>query len=74
MQRASRADSGQTARKAAGRPAVGNAQRAVFGGSAPLLAEPRADLEDVAVWTSLCRRFRRWGAPRDRVLATSVLD
>eukprot|EP00966_Prymnesium_polylepis_P268015 6191684-Prymnesium_polylepis.1 len=42
--------------------AVGNAQRVVFGGSAPLLAEPRADLEDVAVGTSPCRRFRRWGA------------
>ena len=42
--------------------AVGNAQRALGGGSAPLPAEPRAELEDVAVETSPCRRFRRWDA------------
>ena len=42
--------------------AVGNAQRALGGGSAPLPAEPRAELEDVAVETSPCRHFRRWNA------------
>eukprot|EP00966_Prymnesium_polylepis_P023128 532182-Prymnesium_polylepis.1 len=42
--------------------AVGNAQRAVGGGSAPLPAEPRAELEDVVVGTSPCRRSRRWKA------------
>ena len=42
--------------------AVGNAQRTLGGGSAPLPAEPRAELEDVAVGTSPCRPLRRWKA------------
>eukprot|EP00966_Prymnesium_polylepis_P100704 2332356-Prymnesium_polylepis.1 len=50
MQRVSRADSGKTARKAVGNGRfVGNAQRAVGGGSARLPAETRAKLEDVVV-------------------------
>jgi hypothetical protein len=59
-----RGSAGQTVgRKCAQQPAaVGNAQRALGGGSAPLPAEPRAELEDVAVETSPCRRFRRWDA------------
>eukprot|EP00966_Prymnesium_polylepis_P123299 2850829-Prymnesium_polylepis.1 len=31
-------------------------------GSAPLPAKPRAELEDVVVGTSPCRRSRRWNA------------
>ena len=59
-----RGSAGQTVgRQRAQQPAaVGNAQRALGGGSAPLPAEPRAELEDVAVGTSPCRRFRRRSA------------
>ena len=59
-----RGSAGQTVgRQRAQQPAaVGNAQRALGGGSAPLPAEPRAELEDVAVETSPCRHFRRWNA------------
>ena len=55
---------GQTVgRQRAQQPAaVGNVQRVMGGGSAPLPAEPRAELEDVAVETSPCRHFRRWNA------------
>ena len=55
---------GQTVgRQRAQQPAaVGNVQRVMGGGSAPLPAEPRAELEDVAVETSPCRHFRRWSA------------
>ena len=59
-----RGSAGQTVgRQRAQQPAVvGKAQRVLGGGSAPLPAEPRAELEDVVVETSPCRRFRRWGA------------
>ena len=59
-----RGSAGQTVgRQRAQQPAaVGNAQRALGGGSAPLPAEPRAELEDVAVETSPCRHFRRRSA------------
>eukprot|EP00966_Prymnesium_polylepis_P146835 3391588-Prymnesium_polylepis.2 len=58
MQWVSRAESGQTVRTAAG----SGRKCTAGGGSAPLMAEPRAELEDVVVETSPCRRFRRWGA------------
>eukprot|EP00966_Prymnesium_polylepis_P289224 6680570-Prymnesium_polylepis.1 len=61
MQRVSRADSGQTAREAVGSGRECKA-RAVSGGSAPLPAAPRAELEDVVVETSPCRPLRRWNA------------
>eukprot|EP00966_Prymnesium_polylepis_P233810 5408283-Prymnesium_polylepis.1 len=55
---------GQTVgRQSAQQPAVvGNSQRVVGRGSAPLPAEARAELEDVAVATSPCRPLRRWDA------------
>ena len=55
-----RGSAGQTVgRQRAQQPAaVGNAQRALGGGSAPLPAEPRAELEDV----DLSSRRRRAGA------------
>eukprot|EP00966_Prymnesium_polylepis_P123634 2858650-Prymnesium_polylepis.1 len=57
MQRVSRADSGQTARKA-----VRSGRECTAGGIAPLPAELHAELEDVAVGTSPGRRSRRWKA------------
>ena len=55
---------GQTVgRQRAQQPAaVGNAQRALGGGSAPLAPAARAQLEDLVGQASPCQRFRRAGA------------
>eukprot|EP00966_Prymnesium_polylepis_P148089 3421038-Prymnesium_polylepis.1 len=62
MQWVSRADRGQTVDTAAGSGRECTVQRAMGRGSAPLPAEPRAEVEDVVVGTSPCRPLRRWKA------------